>query len=69
MTLPSTLAELSTYPIPFRNVLVAFVRPETRLSLWRQHLETFLVAGTSLTADQQTFVRESGVEMSPWAPC
>jgi len=58
-SLPISLAELSTYPIPFRKVIVASVTPERRTAFWREHLETFIGPDTMLTADQQQLVRDA----------
>ena len=61
--LPTTLTELSTFPIPFRKVIVAFVPPEVRLRFWREHLESFMASGT-LTAEQSAFVLETSDQLS-----
>jgi len=58
-TLPTTVAELSRFPIPFRVVIVNSVSPDVRTALWREHLETFLGGDTRFTAEQQQFVRET----------
>ena len=57
--LPSTLAELSQLPIPFRKVIVAFISPERRVAFWREHMTTFVGPDSKLTAEQQAFVQES----------
>ena len=62
-SLPTTLAELSAFPIPFRKAIVAFVPPEMRLRFWREHLETFIVSG-ALTAEQSAFVHETSDQLS-----
>jgi hypothetical protein len=62
-TLPQNLAELSTFPIAFRTVIVNKVSPELRMSLWREHLNTFIAPDSTLTADQQTLVRDAIEEL------
>ena len=57
--LPTTLAELARYPIPFRKAIVAVVEPEIRVSLWREHLAGFLSPESGLTAEQQALVRDA----------
>ena len=57
--LPQTLDEVARYPIPFRKAIVFAVSPETRVSLWGEHLSTFLAPGSELSAEQQAAIRES----------
>ena len=57
--LPRTLAELSTYPVPFRRVIVNRVSPERRTQFWCDHLRTFLGAQTRLNAEQCAFVEQT----------
>ncbi len=54
--LPTTLAELSTYPMPFRRVIVNVVDPERRLRFWTEHLRSFVGPQSELTSQQQEFV-------------
>jgi hypothetical protein len=58
-TLPTTLAELSAFPVPFRKVIVNSVSPEARTSFWREHLTSFVGPDSVLTEDQQTLVRDA----------
>ena len=58
-TLPTTLAELSAFPVPFRKVIVNFVSPEARTAFWREHLTSFIGPDSALTPDQQTLVRDT----------
>ena len=58
-TLPTTLAEISMFPIPFRKVIVNAVSPEARTSLWREHLESFVGPDSALTEDQRQLVRDA----------
>jgi len=58
-TLPTTVAELSTFPVPFRKVIVNYVEPEQRTRFWEEHLRTFLEPQSDLTADQRAFVAET----------
>ena len=60
--LPKTLAELAAFPVPFRKVIVAIVPSDVRLSFWREHLESFLLAPT-LTVEQKAFIRETANEL------
>ncbi|MEP6493392.1 MAG: hypothetical protein ABJF01_11985 [bacterium] len=57
--LPRTLAELSRFPSAFRKVIVNSVDRDVRVSLWREHLESFLNADSPLNDEQRVFVRES----------
>ncbi len=61
--LPTTLAELSRFPIPFRKVIVNTVTPELRTALWREHLLTFLEPPTDLTPEQQELIRDAIAEL------
>lgn len=54
--LPTSLAELARYPIPFRKVIVGFVSFDTRAALWREHLTSFVGDSAELTAAQQALV-------------
>jgi hypothetical protein len=57
-SLPRTLGELSRYPVAYRRVIQGRVPADVRLGFWRDHLESFLAAPSSLNDDQQAFVRE-----------
>ena len=57
--LPTTLAELSTFPVAFRKVIVNAVPPERRTRFWEEHLRTFLEPRAGLTAEQRAFVAET----------
>ena len=57
--LPRTLAELSTYPVPFRRVIVNYVSHERRTEFWCDHLRTFVADGSPLNAAQRAFVQET----------
>jgi len=54
--LPTTLAELSIFPMPFRRVIVNAVDPERRLHFWTEHLRSFVGPQSELTAGQQAFI-------------
>ena len=56
--LPSTLAELATFPMAYRRVIVGAVPPSVRVRMWQEHLESFLDPTSPLTTEQQAFVRE-----------
>ena len=58
-SLPTTLAELSTFPVPFRKVIVNADSPEQRTQFWTEHLRTFLEPRAGLAADQRAFVEET----------
>ena len=58
-TLPTTLAELVTFPIPFRKVIVNYVSPEQRTRFWEEHLRTFLQPESELSVEQRGFVAEA----------
>lgn len=69
-TLPTSLAELSAFPVAFRKVIVNYVAPEQRTRFWEEHLRTFLEPHAGLTPDQRAFVAEtipllSGIFASP----
>jgi hypothetical protein len=59
--LPTTLAELSTFPVPFRKVIVGFIPHDTRLALWREHLTGIAREDQELTPEQRAFVQEAAV--------
>lgn len=54
--LPLTLDDLNRFPMAFRRVMINAVAPDIRLRLWREHLETFLGPGSTLTAPQRRLV-------------
>ncbi len=62
--LPTTLAGLAVYPIPFRKAIVAFVSHDQRVAFWREHLSTILSDNATLSADQKAFVAESSAQLS-----
>lgn len=57
--LPTTLAELSAFPIPFRKVIVNYVSPEARTAFWQEHLANFIGPDSALTPEQQALVRDA----------
>ena len=57
--LPRTLADLERFPMAFRRVMINVVTPETRLALWREHLEGFLKTDSTLTEPQRQIVKET----------
>ena len=62
--MPKTLAELSTFPVAFRRVIVNMVPAEVRTAMWREHLQSFVDADSALDDRQQQFVREAMDELS-----
>jgi hypothetical protein len=54
--LPPTVAELAQFPMPFRSVIVNAVEPERRISLWTEHLQSFLGSQSDLSVPQQEFI-------------
>jgi hypothetical protein len=63
-TLPTNLAELARFPIPFRKVIATVVPHDRRLAFWREHLESFVGDNSELSAEQQSFVRETALSLS-----
>ncbi len=61
--LPQTLAELSQYPMPFRNVIVATVPPDVQVALWREHVASFLGPTSALGEEQQALLRDAIAEL------
>jgi len=57
--LPRTLSDLVPFPMEFRRVMVGEVARETRVRLWREHLESFLRADSPLTAAQRQVVSDT----------
>ena len=57
-TLPTSLAELATFPVAFRRVIVNTVSSERRTRFWQEHLATFLEPAAGLTAEQRAVVSE-----------
>jgi hypothetical protein len=62
-SLPTTLAALSDYPLPYRAAIQAAVAPEIRVSLWREHFVSFLIPASTLSAPQQEFLRETLLDL------
>jgi hypothetical protein len=54
--LPTTLAELAVFPMPFRSIIVNAVEPERRLRFWTEHLKSFLSSPVNLSVQQQEFI-------------
>lgn len=57
--LPTTLDELSAYPIPFRRAIVSAVSTEQRIGFWDAHLRTFLAPDAGLTTEQRAVVADA----------
>ncbi len=54
--MPNELADLVRFPMAFRRVMVNRVSRETRVLLWRQHLEWFLGPASPLSEPQQRMI-------------
>ena len=61
--LPQTLDELARLPMQFRRAIVNAVPPAVRVSLWREHLSSFLGPDSELTPAQRALVEEAIVEL------
>lgn len=61
--LPTTLADLSRFPMAFRRILVNEVSPDVRLRLWREHFETFLRPEAGLTDQQRDMIVATAAEL------
>jgi hypothetical protein len=61
--MPRTVEDLGRYPMAFRRVMMALVTPEVRLSLWQQHLETFLRPDAGLTEAQRQVLETAVPEL------
>jgi hypothetical protein len=61
--MPTSLAELSAFPVAFRRVIVNMVSPEVRTAMWRDHLQSFLGDGTALDERQRQLVRDAIEEL------
>jgi hypothetical protein len=57
--MPTTLSELSTFPIAFRRVIVNMVSVEHRTAMWREHLESFLGGESKLDEAQRRLVADA----------
>ena len=58
-SLPTTLAELSAFPVAFRRVIVNYVSPDQRTRFWQEHLGTFLEPASELSPDQRAYIVET----------
>ena len=56
--LPQTLAELATYPMAYRRMIIGVLPVDVRVRMWQEHLSSFLDPASPLTPEQQAFVRE-----------
>jgi hypothetical protein len=54
--LPLNWSDLGRFPMVVRRVLVNEVRPELRIQLWREHLESFLLPEAGLTQAQRDMI-------------
>jgi hypothetical protein len=58
-TLPTTLPELSAYPVAFRTVIVNSVSVDQRTRFWEAHLRSFLEPQAGLTSQQCAFIADT----------
>lgn len=63
-SLPTTLAELSGYPISFRRVIINAVPADVCVSLWTEHMRTFIGPQSTLDEQQRAFV-EATIDQLP----
>lgn len=56
-SLPSTLAEISRYPLAFRKAIVAHVSADVRVRLWREKLDFYLAPSSNLSPAQRELVQ------------
>ena len=56
--LPQTLAEFARYPMAYRRMIHGVLPVDVRVRLWQEHLSSFLSPTSTLTVEQQAFVRE-----------
>jgi len=56
--LPTTLAAVSRFSPTYRRAIHNALPREARVSLWREHLESFLVPGSGLSEVQRAAVRD-----------
>lgn len=56
--LPTTLDELSTYPLSYRRAIYGALSLGARTSLWSEHLRSVLLAEPGLRAEQKQLVVE-----------
>ena len=61
--LPTTLAELSRLPVPFRKAIARALEPTDHAGLWQEHLLTHVGASSPLSGEQQALVREAAEEL------
>jgi len=57
-SLPQTLGELEKFSMAYRRQIHAALPAAVRAALWREHFSRFLGEGSTLSAEQQAFVRE-----------
>ena len=58
-SLPTTLAELSVFPVAFRRVIVNYVSPDQRTRFWQEHLRSFLEPASELSSEQRSYIAET----------
>jgi hypothetical protein len=61
--LPTTLAELAAFPVPFRKVIVTSISPALRTTFWGEHLATFVSDESDLSPEQKAFVSASSIQL------
>lgn len=57
--LPTSLAEISSYPISYRRGIMGGLTPTQRTSVWREHLLTFLANGNGLEQTHRQFIESA----------
>lgn len=55
-SLPTTLVELSSHSMPYRQAIVAALPHEVQVELWREHLTTSLESPTTFTEPQRALI-------------
>lgn len=63
--LPTTLAGLARLTPVYRRAAFDALPPETRASLWREQMQTFLAVTPALTAPQRALVQEATLFLTP----
>lgn len=64
--LPTTLREISTYPMAYRRAIHAALPKAVQMELWHDHIGTFLTAESTLTEEQRAFLKGVNADLAPY---
>ncbi|WP_342374825.1 bacteriocin fulvocin C-related protein [Myxococcus stipitatus] len=64
-TLPTTLTEISRYPMEYRRAIEGALPPEQRVALWREHVRQYIASHPRLSARQLSALELAMATLTP----